>query len=140
MRKSIFVTLITCLMLALAATASAQTVRFEGHWKNVDPHTRGLVELVIRVNGPNVEVKAFGVCEPHPCDVGNTEAHAYAPNVGDNLEATARALIAHYHASFAEMVLVIEPRGTNELSAQLYTHFRDNSHRTDFVESGVFRK
>ncbi len=140
MKRTILAGLTMCLTLAIAGTASAQTTRFEGHWKNVDAHTRGLVELEIKVHGVDVDVKAWGACEPHPCDVGNTEAHLFAPNVGDNLEATARALTVRYRESFAERLLVIEPRGPNELAAQLYTHFTDGSHRTIYIETAVFKK
>lgn len=140
MKNGICVTLALCTVLALQAMASAQTARFAGHWKNADAHTRGLVELEIKVTGATVDVKAFGACEPHPCDVGNTKAFAYAPNVSDNLEATAKGLMVHYPASFADQILVIESRGPNELSAQFYTHFTDGSGRTNFVENAVFKK
>jgi hypothetical protein len=127
-------------MLAVASIASAQTASFAGHWKNVDSHTRGLVELEIKVTGATVDVKALGACVPTPCDVGNTDAFAYAANVSDNLAASARRLIVRYHDSFSERILVIEPKGANELSAQLYTHFTDGSGRTNYFENGVFRK
>lgn len=129
-----------CMTLAAAGTASAQVGRFAGRWKNVDAHTRGLVELDIRVHGSDVDVKAWGACEPKPCDVGDTEAHLYAPNVSDNVEATARALIVRYKQSFAEEILVIEPRGSDELSVQMYTHFTDGSHRSNYVETGAFKR
>jgi hypothetical protein len=135
-----FAALLACMTLAAAGTASAQTARFAGHWKNTNPNTRGLVELEIKVNGVVVDVKAFGACEPSPCDVGNTDARPYAPNVSDNVEATARTLIVRYKESFSERILVIEPRGTAELSAQFYTLFTDGSRRTDYVETAVFKK
>ncbi len=140
MRKIILTALLLCLALAVPGTVSAQAARFAGHWKNVDAHTRGLVELDIRVHGAIVDVKAWGACSPNPCDVGNTDAHLYAPNVGDNLEATARVLIVRYKENFAERILIIELRGPEELSGQLYTHFTDNSGRTNYVENGVFKK
>jgi hypothetical protein len=140
MKKIVFGTLGLCMVLALANMASAQTARFEGHWKNVNAQTRGVIELDIRVHGLNVDVKAWGACSPHPCEIGNIDAHLYAPSVGDNLENTARALIVRYHDSFSERILVIEPRGSDELGAQMYTHFTDNSKRTNYVESGTFSK
>jgi hypothetical protein len=139
MKKAGFAAMLFSIILAVAGTASAQAARFAGHWKNVNPHTKGLVELEITVHGANVDVKALGACDPKPCDVGKTEAHLYAPTVDSNLEQTAKVLTVHYHASFADEMLVVEIRG-NELAGQFYTHFTDNSHRTDFVEDGVFRK
>jgi hypothetical protein len=140
MKKIVFGTLGLCMVLALANMASAQTARFEGHWKNVNPQTRGVVELDIRVHGLDVDVKAWGACTPHPCEIGNIDAHLYAPSVDSNLEATARALIVNYHDSFSNRTLVIEPRGEGELSAQMFTHFTDHSKRTNYVESGTFSR
>jgi hypothetical protein len=140
MKKTIFAALMLCMTLAAADTASAQTTRFEGHGKNVDAHTRGLVELDIRVHGVDVDLKAWGACDPHPCDVGNTDAHLYAPNISDNLEATARVLIVRCKESFAERLLVTEPRGSEELAARLYTHFTDGIHRTNYIDTGVLKK
>jgi hypothetical protein len=140
MKKIVFGTLGLCMVLALASMASAQTARFEGHWKNVNAQTRGVIELDIHVHGLIVDVKAWGACTPHPCEIGNIDAHLYAPSVDSNLEATARALIVRYHDSFSERVMVIEPRGSDELGAQMYTHFTDNSKRTNYVESGTFSK
>jgi hypothetical protein len=140
MKKVMFAILMMCVMLAVGGTASAQTARFQGHWKNVDVHTRGLVELDIKVSGLDVDVKAWGACQPHPCDVGNTDAHLFGPSVSSNLGTSTRVLIVRYKESFAERTLVIEPRGPNELAAQLYTHFTDGSQRTNYVETGVFKK
>jgi hypothetical protein len=140
MKKIAFGTLIIGMVIAFANMASAQTALFEGHWKNVNPQTRGVVELDIHVHGLDVDVKAWGACSPKPCEIGNIDAHLYAPGVGDNLVATARALIVRYHDSFSERILVIEPRGQDELFAQMFTHFTDNSKRTNYVESGTFKK
>lgn len=140
MKKLIFAALLFSISVAIAGTASAQASHFQGTWKNVDSHTRGLVELKINVHGLDVDVKAFGACTPTPCDVGNTDAHLFAPNVSANLEQNARILIVRYHESFAERLLVIEPRGPNEIAAQMYTHFTDSSHRTNYFESGVFKR
>jgi hypothetical protein len=140
MKKIVFGTLGLCMALALTNMASAQTARFEGHWKNVNPQTRGVIELDIKGRGIDVDVKAWGACTPKPCEIGNIDAHLYAPGVGDNIVATAQALIVRYHDSFSERILVIEPRGEGELFAQMFTHFTDNSKRTNYVESGTFKK
>lgn len=140
MKKIVFGTLGLCMALALANMASAQTARFEGHWKNVNAQTRGVIELDIKVHGLDVDVKAWGACTPKPCEIGNIDAHLYAPAVEDNLVTSARALIVRYHDSFSERTLVIEPRGAEELSAQMFTHFTDGSKRTNYVESGTFSR
>jgi hypothetical protein len=140
MKKIAFGTLIIGMAIAFANMASAQTALFEGHWKNVNPQTRGVIELDIRVHGLDVDVKAWGACTPKPCEIGNIDAHLYAPSVGSNLENSARALIVRYHDSFSERTLVIEPRGQGELFAQMFTHFTDNSKRTNYVESGTFSR
>jgi hypothetical protein len=140
MKKIAFGTLMIGMVIAFTNMASAQTALFEGHWKNVNAQTRGVVELDIRVQGLNVDVKAWGACSPKPCEIGNIDAHLYAPSVSDNLVSTARALIVRHHDSFSERTLVIEPRGSGELVAQMFTHFTDNSKRTNYVESGTFSR
>jgi len=140
MKKIVFGILSLCMVFALAHTATAQTARFEGHWKNVNAQTRGVIELDIRVHGLNVDVKAWGACSPKPCEIGNIDAHLYGPSVDSNLVTSARALIVQYRESFAVRTLVIEPRGEDELAAQMYTHFTDGSKRTNYVEGGVFKR
>jgi len=140
MKKAIFATLMMCLMLAAAGTASAQTSHFHGHWKNVDAQTRGLVELDIKVHGLDVDVKAWGACSPTPCDVGKTDAHIYAAGVNGNLETTAKALLVTYREKFAVRTLVIEEHGRDEISVAMFTHFTDNSGRSPYVEYGIFKR
>src|SRR5579872_5573300 len=100
MKKAIFMTLLLCVTLSVAGTAFAQTARFEGHWRNVDEHTRGIIEINVHAHGTDVDVKAWGACEPNPCDVGNVDAHIYAASVDGNLATTARAIIATYRTKF----------------------------------------
>ncbi len=139
MKTTIFATLLFCLALAAVGQASAQTSRFHGHWTNVDLNTSGLAALDIKVNGLDVDVKAWGNCTLHPCDVGSTDAHIYAPSADDGLKTKASALTVHYKESFANRLLVIEPRGT-QLSVTMFTHFTDGSHRTNYVEHGLFKR
>ena len=66
------------LVLALSCSAYAAIGQLEGMWKNVDPQTRGLTTLDIKVDGDKVTVHAWGKCHPTDCDWGTVDATAYA--------------------------------------------------------------
>ena len=50
---------------------------FAGQWKNVDPATRGLTRVEIRVQGrDSIGVHPWGKCHPQDCDWGESDARA----------------------------------------------------------------
>ena len=147
MRKVSLILLMAILMLALTSSAFAVLNQFRGHWKNIDPNTRGVTTLNIDIRGNLVTIRAWGKCHPQDCDWGRVTAHAYAPNVSSNLQAKARALSAIFRKSFSLTLMVIHPqqqtklqRRTKRLQAEIMTHFTDNSGRTDYNAVYIFEK
>ena len=139
MRKLISGLFLTCLVLIVASTASAQLSRFQGNWRNIDPGTGGITRLQITTN-PSVRVHAWGKCHPSDCDQGTVDGFAYGPNVSSNLNATARAVSAIFRTNFNESIFIIRPTGVNRLQADVYDRFTDNSGRTAFVATYTFAR
>lgn len=139
MKATLFVVFALCLVVAAAGPSSAQIGRFAGSWVTTNPNTAGMVGINITVNGTAATVHAFGACHPKPCDWGSVDAIAYGPNSGANLIQTANSMTAVYTTSFSVVTLVIVPRG-GDLQVLAFTHFTDNSHRTDYREEGTFRR
>jgi len=139
MKLGIFATLALCLVLAIAGPSSAQIARFDGHWHNTNPNTKGLVGVDIKVNGTDVTVRGWGACTPTPCDWGAVDGYAYATDVGADPAQTADAVTAEFTKSFEVTLLTIQPRG-DDLFITAYTRFTDGSGRTAYRETGTFRR
>lgn len=139
MKAGLFITAVLCLFLAAALPSHAQIGRFAGNWVNTDSNTPGIVSVDITVNGTSATVQAFGACHPNPCDWGTVNAYVYGPNSGSDIAATANSMTAVYTTSFSVTTLVIQPRGS-DLEVTSYTHFTDNSHRSDYREVGRFHR
>jgi hypothetical protein len=136
MRKFVIVVLFTL----FAAPAFAQLGRFTGNWHNTNPASGGLIRLVVTAAGPNVSVHAWGKCTPTPCDWGTRPAIVYAPNVGANPIATARAISVVFRTNFDETIVILQPSGANLLTAETYTRFTDTSGRSAYTRSEQFRR
>jgi hypothetical protein len=141
MKNTLLAVLAVCIALGLAENASAQSyTNFEGHWRNNSAQLGELIQLDITIRGPNVDVKAWGNCQPNPCDLGRTEAHIYADGRNSSPQTSARALLVTYVQSFSMKTLVIEPRAPSHIYVSMFTHFTDNSGRTDYVENSLFTR
>ena len=139
MRKNL-VGLVCCLLLLFFSTASlAGLNEFSGKWKNVDPNTRGITTLDIKVRGKDVSVRAWGKCHPTDCDWGTVKGIAYGTSVSSDLIRTAKVLTAVFKSGFSETLLVIKAR-RNMLKVESYTHFTDGSNRTDYWNVYEFRR
>lgn len=144
MKKVIFSFAVLFFALFASITANAQTSQFEGNWENVNANTSGVTKLNIRkisLFGVDIiTLRAFGQCVPTDCDWGTVVATAYAPSVAANLENTARALTAVYNPGFAVKTVVIRPLGGERLQADIYTRFTDNSGRTNYNATYIFKR
>lgn len=125
--------------LLMAYPCYANINQFLGKWKNVNPNTRGLTTLEITMQGANVFVHAWGQCEPQDCDWQKIQGYAYANNVSANLLGTALAVTALYKTGFSETVVVLHPAG-NQLRADVFTRFTDNSGRSNYTHSDIFNR
>jgi hypothetical protein len=140
MKKIICCFVFCVLVVCIPAASYPSLIQFDGFWKNSDPNTGGITKLKIKVTGTNVTIQAWGKCHPSDCDMGTVTAYAYAPNVSANLTAEANALTAIFKKSFKQTFIVIQPSGSNRLKVSAYNHFTDNSRRTDYSSSYVFKR
>jgi hypothetical protein len=138
MKKTVlFSALLAVMILVNAGPAAAQTRRFRGEWKNADPVGPGLVKLEINVHGDAVVVHAWSACPGSPCDLGSSQAN-YATTI-HWWNDTPSALLVYYELPSAQKLLVIELQ-KKVLSARTFTHFTDDSHRTDYMERALFHR
>lgn len=120
------------LSTATSPSSAVPASAFVGSWQNVDPNTRHIPQLQIRVDGGTIYVHAYGACVPAYCDWG--EASAPVPN-------TASApFTVNWSVSFEtdRMTLTASPDGT--LQTTTSTHFTDGSGRADYTAVDLFKK
>lgn len=136
MRRVSLIIGIVLVMCLMAGPCFAGLNQFAGTWKNVDPNTRGVTTLKIKVRGDSVRIHAWGSCSPKDCDWGRVKAIAFAPNVSSDLSRTAKALTAEFKTNFNNTLLVVKPMRGNMLQVSTFTHFTSGN-RTAY--SNVFR-
>ncbi len=107
-----------------------------GTWKNVDPHTGGIVKVALGWASGALTVHAFGACVPTPCDWGRVRGLTYGPSVSAN---RAIAFSALYRFGFAETILTGHMQA-GQLVVQSFTHFTDGSNRYDYLAEETFRR
>jgi hypothetical protein len=110
-----------------------------GVWHNVDPSTRGTVELdITRALDGSLLVHVFGACTPTPCDNGVTPAIAYGPST---TATTATRFLAPADYGFKRTVLAGLPiSSTGVLTVNTYSEFTDGSGRSNYFTAERFTK
>src|SRR5437016_11435100 len=53
-----------------------------GTWLNTDKRTGGITKLVLTQNEGDLMVRAFGACDPAPCDWGEVRGEAFSSGIG----------------------------------------------------------
>ncbi len=103
-------------------------VSFVGVWQNVDPHTRDWIRIEVIAQGNTLVAHFFGACEPTPCDAGSASALFEGNPV-------------HLHAveSFATRDFTLSLAG-DTLHVATFTHFTDNSGRSDYTAQDDFHQ
>lgn len=125
-------------MILLASNeVFASIAAFTGHWRNVDTNTSGVTRLVIKSRGFGITVHTWGKCHPRDCDWGNKQGVVYGPSVGANIMQTASAMTVVYKENYKVTILVLKVH-RGHLSADVFTRFTDNSHRSAYVNSYQF--
>ena len=107
-----------------------------GTWVNTDTHTRDIVKVTIALKAPEITVHAWGACTPTPCDWGTVPGMVYANNVSST---PAVAFTATYKFGFAQVTVVAHIEGT-QLILENFTHFTDNSGRSDYYFKNIMHK
>jgi len=113
---------------------------FAGGWTNTDPATRGITRLNIRVDGPNLFVKAWGKCQPTDCEWPEVPATPYSEGVSTPATADIRTIEAVFKTNFDESTMTIRPEDPDGLTTDILTHFTDNSGRANYSASYQFRR
>ncbi len=99
---------------------------FAGIWYNVDPNTRSWVRVEISAQGNTLTAHFFGACTPTPCDAGSTSTTYAGSPVSMTLT-----------ESFDVMKFTLILNG-NILHVTSFTHFTDNSGRSDYTSQDDF--
>jgi hypothetical protein len=117
------------LTVTLTVTPSGPTITsFVGVWYNIDPNTRSWVRIEITAQGNTLTAHFFGSCIPTACDAGSTST-LFAGN----------PVRLHLVESFATRDFTLSLQG-DVLHVTTFTHFTDNSGRTDYTSQDDFRK
>jgi hypothetical protein len=119
---------------AQPATVSAASLI--GTWKNVNPATRDIVQVVIAASGAGISVNVYGACSPTPCNWGAVAGIAYAANVSAT---PAVAFSAQYSFSFAQVEVVGHHNGKH-MTLQTFTNFTDGSGRSNLYTADQLTK
>ncbi len=118
------------------ASVTLNVTNLLGDWINIDPNTRGITRIVITSNSGVLNVHVYGSCVPTDCDWGTTTGTPYAKSV-DAMRA--KAFTANYDAGFAKTILTGQRKGSY-LRLSDFTHFTDNSDRSDYFSAGIFQR
>lgn len=108
-------------------TGSAIT-NYVGTWQNSDPNTRDWVSVDITAQGNTLTAHFYGACTPTPCDAGSTSATYQGSPV-----------YLHMVESFATRDFTLTLSGSI-LHVTTFTHFTDNSGRSDYTVQDDFHQ
>lgn len=141
MRKTVAVLLTILIFFSLFQGALGENVvkaadyspdDFVGYWINDDADTGGITRIFVSISGDNLNVQAFGKCQPTDCDwgVSNTKID----------DASDGVLEVNWVFSFATIKLTIKLVEKNHAEVNTKTHFTDNSGRKDYETRENFTK
>jgi hypothetical protein len=105
-----------------------------GTWFNTDKKTRGIAMLTLSHDGDDLKVRAFGACDPSPCDWGEVRGVAFSSGVGS---AEGMAFTALYDFGFMETFLAVYLKG-GILVLDSFNNFKDGSGRSDYFSREFF--
>jgi hypothetical protein len=105
-----------------------------GTWLNTDKKTRGIAKLALRQDDGGLKVRAFGACDPTPCDWGEVQGSAFSSGVGSP---EGMAFTALYDFGFMETFLAVYLKG-GILVLDSFNSFKDDSGRSDYFSREFF--
>src|SRR5215475_8899182 len=94
-----------------------------GTWMNTNNGTRGITRVEISMKDGGVAVRAFGACDPSPCDWGESYAEVFAEDPDSN---KGNAFNALYDFGFMETRLQAHIR-QGLLVVAKFDRFKDDS-------------
>jgi hypothetical protein len=105
-----------------------------GAWMNTNTGSRGITKVSVSTKDGGVVVRAFGACEPSPCDWGESYADVFADDP-DSIEGN--AFNAFYDFGFMEIRLQAHIR-QGLLVVAKFDRFKDNSGRANYFSKEFF--
>ncbi len=126
--------------LSFSSSTFANLSGFVGDWRNVDTNTKGVTRLLIKKQGAQLSMQAWGQCHPTDCDWGTVRAYGYGPNVSANLNATAQAVSAVFKPSHAQTLVIVHKAPNKRIRAEVLTRFTDGSNRTNYRNVYTFAR
>ena len=114
-----------------------QLDRLRGEWVNTNGASQGIVKVAIDIRGPKLVVRAYGACDPTPCDWGEAEADCiYSNSISSGLAA---GFTAWYRFDFSETHLQANwNQGLLVLAS--FTTFKDGSKRSNYFSREFFHQ
>jgi hypothetical protein len=116
------------------AVGSVDPAPLSGTWLNTDKATRGIVKLIIRGDGDAFKVRAFGACEPSPCDWGEVAGNVFSAGVASP---EGMAFTATFDFGFMETDLAVYMKG-GILVLDSFNTFKDGSGRANYFSREFF--
>ena len=105
-----------------------------GTWLNTDKRTGGITKLVLTQNDGALMVRAFGACDPAPCDWGEVQGAAFSSGVASP---EGMAFTAFYQFGFLETFLAVYLKG-GILVLDSFNTFNDHSGRSNYFSREFF--
>ena len=133
MRSLALTLMLVGILVFFSMAVNAQTDQFVGNFVATDPNTNGITRLTVSEG----QIHIWGRCHPRDCDWGSAPMDLYAPNVGANLQDSARATSAVFRPCFAIKIVIVRPMSENRLKVEVFTKFTDQSRRTDFASKEI---
>lgn len=99
-----------------------------GTWVNFDAATRGVVRVVLAETEGAFTVRAYGACEPEPCDWGEVRGELFAAGVAEH---EAVGFKSFYDFGFMETFLAAY-LNKRLLVLDSYNVFKDGSSRSRY--------
>src|SRR5579863_8681164 len=128
------------LIWMLGNPCMAGTVDFVGTWTNSDPNTQSIAYITVAQDASGLTLSVFGKCHPTACPWGPAQARIYTQRVGENPTSGAFVITGSYDKGFSATEVVLELQGTSRLRYEMFTHFKDNSKRSDYFSEGLLSR
>jgi hypothetical protein len=102
--------------------------RFAGEWSNEDSETRSLTKLIIRKNGDERLIRAWGACDPTDCNWGETRLFLLGESV-DAQDLPYAFATWNHEGMITHIVLRFD---VATLVAETYCIYTDHSQRANY--------
>jgi hypothetical protein len=110
------------------------TTPFIGCWSSTNRDTQGIAKLVVRGDGQDLRVQAFGAGAPSLCEWGEVKGVVFADGPASN---TGLAFRAFYDFGFKDTILQAKVK-KGVLVVANFNRFKDGSRRASYFSREFF--